>query len=132
MMPYSAVRCFSVVTFLAAVFVTSWLHAEPSSTRVSLRIKFGDGKEKSVTLAVSGEMTVADFLMEAQKKERLTFKMKGEGKTAFLTEIDGVKNEGGLGKNWVFRVNDELGDRSFAVFPVKAGDKIEWKFDTYP
>lgn len=131
-MPYYPLRCLATIAFLAAVFAGSWLNAEPTATRVSLRIKFGDGKQKSVTLPVTGQMTVANLLVEAQKKERLTFKMKGEGKSAFLTELDGVKNEGGLGRNWVYRVNDELGDRSFAVFPVKPGDKVEWKFDSYP
>ena len=50
--------------------------------------------------------------------------------TALLTKIDDLKNEG-RGRNWLYRVNDKLADRSFGVFELKKRDTILWKFAQY-
>ena len=58
------------------------------------------------------------------------FKFKGKRATALLTKIDDIENEG-QGRNWLYRVNRKLADRSFGVFKLKAGDTVLWKFDKY-
>ncbi|MCA9270087.1 MAG: DUF4430 domain-containing protein, partial [Planctomycetales bacterium] len=58
-------------------------------------------------------------------------KIRSSGSTAFLTQIDDVANEGGAGKNWVYRVNGKLGDRSIGVQKLDKGDKVLWRFQAY-
>ena len=72
-----------------------------------------------------------DALVAAQKHPRgIKFVYRGKETTAFLTRIDELENEG-RSRNWVYRVNDELASKSFAVFAVKAGDTVLWKFGEY-
>ena len=72
-----------------------------------------------------------DVLEAARKHPRgIRFKYRGSGKRAFLTQIDDVENEG-KGNNWIFRVNKKLGEESFAVTAVNAGDVILWEFGEY-
>ena len=133
------VRC------LAALIAAVWLlvsiapqlstaQPKPVSAKPKLRlvIDYGDGVEKHFTkLTWRKEMTVLDLLKQAEKHPRgISFKHRGKGTTGFLTQIDDVKNEG-QGNNWIYHVNGKLGDRSFAIFPVKAGDRVRWKWDQY-
>ena len=50
--------------------------------------------------------------------------------TVAICAIDDVENEG-KGNNWIFRVNKKLGEESFAVTAVNAGDVILWEFGKY-
>jgi len=99
---------------------------------VELIIDFGDHFRKHYTdLTWSKGMTVKDVLQAASKHPRgIRFEYRGKGKTAFLISIDKLKNEG-RGRNWVYRVNKKLGDRSFADFVVQPGDAILWTFGKY-
>ena len=77
-------------------------------------------------------MTVQQALEFAAKHKRgIKFDVRGKGPTALLWRIDDLKNEGMKGLNWIFRINGKLGDRSFAVSSIRAGDTILWKFDEY-
>ena len=76
--------------------------------------------------------TVLDVLKVAEKHPHgLKFSYRGKGATAFLTQIDDLKNEGGGGKNWIYEVNGKVADRSFAVFQIKPSDKVLWKYRKY-
>jgi hypothetical protein len=99
---------------------------------VRLIIDYGDGVEKHFTaLAWKDGMTILDVLEAAKAHARgIKFTCRGKESTAFLTEMDGLENEGS-GKNWVFRVNDKLGTKSFAITPVKAADTVLWRFGEY-
>jgi hypothetical protein len=99
---------------------------------VRLVIDYGDGVEKHFTqIRWRPEQTVLDLLLQAQKHPHgVTFKHRGSGGTAFVYQIDDVKNEG-QGLNWVFSINGDLADRSCGICPVKAGDRILWKFGKY-
>lgn len=105
--------------------------AAPPSEQVALTIDLGDGRVKQFpAIAWRDGMTVGD-VMAAAKEQGLHYRVRGSGATAFITEIEGVKNEGAAGRNWIYRVNGKLGDRSFAVFPVRPGDKVTWRFEAY-
>ncbi len=106
--------------------------AEPAKQLVRLVIDYGDGVQKHFTeLAWHDEMTVLDALTAAQKHPRgIRIKYRSQGATAFLTKIDDLENEGG-DRNWVYRVNDKFADKSFAVFTLKPGDTVLWKFGEY-
>lgn len=93
---------------------------------VSLAIDFGDGHTKDITdVAWSPGMTVADVLSGQQN---LAVEKKGSGSGALLTSIDGSANQGADGKNWTFSVNNQLADRSYAVYELQAGDHVLWTF----
>ena len=105
---------------------------EPTAKLVSLTIDFGDGFQKRFTsLKWHEKMTVLDAMKLAADHPRgIRFEHRGSKATGFLTSIDGVKNEG-RGRNWIYRVNGKLGDRSFAARNLVAGDAVLWKFGKY-
>jgi hypothetical protein len=106
---------------------------EKQPPTVKLTIDYGDGCQKCFTsLPHKSAMTVLDALRLAEKHPRgIEFRFRGKGSTALLTRIDDLENQGGQRRNWIFRVNNKLGDRSFAAVQLKAGDTVLWKFEKY-
>lgn len=100
---------------------------------VRLTIDFGDGVQKVFTsLPYQDKMTVLDLMQAAARHQRgIKFKHRGSGSIALLTEIDGQKNEGGAGRNWIFSVNGREADRSFGLSAPMPGDAVLWEFKTY-
>lgn len=119
-----------VLGLLLLLFAAPVLAADDAPPTVKVVIDYGDGVQKHFTALPWREgMTVRDALHAAQKHPRgVKFQERGSGATAFLTQLDDLKNEGG-GRNWIYRVNDQLADRSFAVFPLQVGDAVLWKFE---
>lgn len=106
--------------------------AEPAKATVALVIDYDDGVEKHFReLPWKAGMTVLDVIKAAEQHPRGSkFVYRSAGDTAFLTQIDDVKNEGS-GRNWIFSINGELGKRSFAMTEVKSWDRVVWKFTQY-
>jgi hypothetical protein len=106
--------------------------AEPPARTVSLAIDYGDGAERHFPrLAWRDGMTVLDLMQAAKAHPRgIAFEHRGRGATAFLLRIDDVKNEG-RGRNWLYRINGKLADRSFAVQTIHPDDQIRWEFSRY-
>jgi len=106
----------------------------PAATTVRLVIDYQDGVEKHFTaIPWKAGMTVMDAMAAAKASPRgITYSTTGSGETAFVTQIDDLKNEGARGgkRNWTYRVNDTLADRSAAVYGLKAGDRVCWSFST--
>jgi len=119
----SMIRCGETVPVRAA--------DEPPKT-VALVIDYADGVQKHFPqMRWKDGMTVLDLLEAAQKHPRgIRFEYRGRGATAFLLQIDDLKNEG-RGRNWVYRVNGKLADRSFAVQKLEARDRVVWEFGEY-
>jgi Domain of unknown function (DUF4430) len=93
---------------------------------VSLAIDYGDGRrEVYPSLDWHEGMMVAELFGRASG---IAVTLKGAGQGAFLTAIDGVANEGAEGKNWMYEVNEKSGDRSFAVYELRPGDRVLWTF----
>jgi hypothetical protein len=107
----------------------SAVQALAAAKPVSLTVDYGDGVQKRFTVIPwKPGMTVLDVLETARKHPRgIRFKYRGSGSRAFLFQIDDIENEG-KGDNWIFRVNGTLGDRSFAIFKLNAGDAVLWEF----
>ena len=101
-----------------------------SGETVSLAIDFRDGGRREFdAIAWQDGMTVRDALaVAADSTGDVKLSQQGTGAAAFLTDIDGVENEGGGGRNWTFAVNGKLGDRSFAIYPLRPGDHVLWTF----
>jgi hypothetical protein len=108
----------------------------PANQTVGLAIDFGDGRRREwKSIAWREAFTVADALaavreegVKANKVAALSFSQQGTGASAFLSEMDGVANEGAERRNWMYRVNGERADRSFAIYELKPGDQVLWTF----
>lgn len=126
-----AALCICAVIVAVSVAQQPDNPASPDGT-VQLVIDYGDGVQKHFTaLEWRDGMTVLDALEAAQRHPRgIKFAYRGKAATAFLTRLDDLENEG-RDRNWVYRVNGELADRSFATFGLKAGDTVLWKFGAY-
>jgi hypothetical protein len=100
---------------------------------VKLSVDYGDGVQKHfLSITWQRGMTVLDVMRAADRHPRgIGFQYRGKRATALLTAIDDVQNEGGRGRNWIYRVNGKLADRSFAIYELQSGDKVLWKFDVY-
>jgi len=105
-----------------------------SAQVVTLTVDYGDGAQKRfVEIPWKTEMTVGDATDAADKHPRgIEIEVRGKGETAILLRIDDLRNAGADGTNWVYRVNDKLGDRSFSVFSLNPGDDVLWRFEEYP
>jgi hypothetical protein len=103
----------------------------PTQT-VALIVDYGDGVQKHFPrLAWRDGMTILDLMQAAKAHPRgVDFQYRGRGSTAFLFQIDDLKNEG-RGRNWLYRINDKLADRSFAVQTIGANDRVVWEFSQY-
>jgi len=104
---------------------------EPAAKTVSLAVEYGDGSEKRFAALPWREgLTVFDALQAAsRKKGKLDIGHRGDGATLFILALDGVKNEGAGGKNWRYHVAGKLADRSCAVYELKPGDAVVWRFE---
>lgn len=99
---------------------------------ITLEIQFGEKRSKKIEgIPFKKEMTILDVMNYAKEKEKLSFSYRGKKDTAFLTQIDDVKNKGSRGDNWIFRVNGKLGRKSFGVSELNKGDKVTWTFGKY-
>ncbi len=128
------------LSLLALFVLTTPTGAQPeASTKASQRnkiviltIDYADGAQKRFPLIPwKKSMNVLDAMQWADKHPRgIEFAKRGRGETTLVTQIDDLKNQGGQ-KNWIYRVNGKMGDRSCAVFPIEPGDAILWKFQQY-
>lgn len=104
-----------------------------STGTAQLEIDFGGRRNNiSVDVPCSADSTVFQIMERARNMADLEFYVSGSGETTFVRSIDGIENEGAEGDNWVFRVNEKLGDRSCGVFPVRPGDHVLWVLGEYP
>lgn len=126
-----AIPVFLLLTILAAAL--SAAGAAGAAEKVRLVIDYGDGVQKHFNeLPWRDGLTVLSATQLAEKHSHgIGVRVRSSGSTAFLLQIDDVANEGGGGKNWVFRVNGKLGDRSCGIAKVEAGDTILWRFQKY-
>ena len=112
----------------------SSLSADDTSVKaVTLTIDYGDGVQKRFkAIPWNRGMTVLDALQAAAKHPRgVQIKVRGRGSTAFVTQIDDLKNQGARGLNWIFEVDKKLGHQSCGIQKLNAKNTVLWKFDKY-
>lgn len=104
----------------------------PAATTVTVLIDFGDGSQRRFSeLAFTPGMSAVDAILAAQAHPRgPAVESTGSGETAFVTAVDGVRNEGGgeKARNWQFFVNDDFGRRGAGATILKPGDRVAWAF----
>lgn len=102
---------------------------------VRLIVDYGDGLEKRFnTLTWQEGMTVQKALvLAASHPQGITFSQRGSGEMAFLTAIDGLENQGGGpgAKNWIYRVNGQQANQSFAIHGLQPADFILWTYQSH-
>ena len=99
---------------------------------VDLVVDFtGERANVKVAVPCSTDSTVFQILERASSMGDLEFDSQGAGVTAFVHAINGTMNQRARGKNWVFRVNDEVAHESCGTFRVAPGDTIRWVFGEY-
>jgi hypothetical protein len=101
----------------------------PEGATVSLAIDFGNGARRAWTVPWTPDMTVGDA-MEAARELRpgIEFSQRGSGKTAFLTSLEGVANEGPGGRYWLYSIDGQHGQVSFAAATLQADAAVLWEF----
>lgn len=109
---------------------------ESKSGTISVTIDFDDQRPiiSFTEVAMHDGETILDVLQQIESVSEgkpFRFDYRGAGETAFLESIMDVKNEGGNGRNWMYKVNGEAGKTSFAVHKLKVGDAVRWKFKKY-
>jgi hypothetical protein len=109
--------------------------ADSKMQTVQMVVDYGDGVQVHFNaLSWKPEMTVVDALIAAQAHPHgVSFRSRGSAGRTLVTEIGGVKNEGGgqASRNWMFWVNEKKADVSSGAYHLKPQDAILWKFDKY-
>lgn len=105
---------------------------EIAQLSIPVEIRF-NGRKEDLDLMVkcAPETTVLLATLNALEKRDVEFEYRGNGETAFVVSIGGIANENSAGDNWVYRVNDELGNVGSGVAQLKKGDRITWSFGKY-
>jgi uncharacterized protein DUF4430 len=128
-------RALYCTALVALGFLTALRADDAKQQVVKLVIDYNDGAQKVFpAIAWKDGLTVLDALEEAKTPAHgITFKYNGKGETAFLTQIDDLKNEGGgkEKKNWQYWINSAYADRGFGVRKLSAGDTVVWKFAVF-
>ena len=104
--------------------------ARPLGETVALTIDFGNGaKLQFESLPWQKGMTVEKLLQAAVLyRPGIRFTQLGEGETGFLQSIEGLKNQGTIGRNWMYEVNGQTVAMSFCLQKLEPGDRVLWKF----
>lgn len=97
---------------------------------VALEIDFADGRRSEFdAIPWHRGMTVDDLMTAASRLPNgIRYTVGGDGQMTMLASIDGVENQWGGGRNWIYRVNGKLADRSLAVYELEPGDRVLWTF----
>jgi hypothetical protein len=128
------IQALSIVAILLSLGAGT--SADAPTARVKLVIDYGDGTQKVFAgLSWKEGMTVLDTLKSAQRAPHgISFDHQGEGATAFVTQIDDLRNQGGgkEAKNWQYRVNGTFVKESSGTRGLQPGDEVLWIFDHFP
>lgn len=140
MFPFKKLLIVATLAFTLAAPILSL--AQDGAPKPAAETKAKTTKTVALTIEFPGEvelhykaipftegMTVFDALTAASKHARpLRFKHSGSGEFAFLTEIDGQKNEGVSGKNWTYKVDGERAKVGMGSMKLKEGSHVLWIF----
>jgi hypothetical protein len=104
--------------------------ARPTGEVVALEIDFGNGARRVFeAVPYQADMTVADVMDQARQfQPAIRYTQVGGGAGGFLTELEGLKNEGASGRNWQYEVAGTPGNKSFCLQTVAPGELVRWTF----
>lgn len=96
--------------------------AQQSENTATLIITKAAGNSETKEVTVKEAQTVMDVL-----KENFTV----EEKDGFITSIDGIAQDTPKNMYWMYDVNGEQAAKGAADTPIKADDKVEFKYEAY-
>lgn len=99
---------------------------------IELVIDYGDGAQRRYPeIPWRAEMTVGAALdMISTHRHGVSYQKQGTGERAFLHQIEDAANQGAgeEAEYWLYYVNGERAQDSFAVHRLQPGDRVLWKF----
>lgn len=100
---------------------------------VNIIINSGDRNENFYFTITQDKSTVFDVLKEMSKEKNfgLEYNYNYPKLGVLIDSIAGIKS-GTDGKYWQYYINGTLGDLAADKKEVKAGDKVEWRFEKVP
>jgi len=96
-----------------------------------LVIDDGEGRPKIFNIEYKEGITAFDLLKTKTAESGLILKTKQNNAGVFIESIAGIKN-GDAGKQWLYYVNGKMLDVASDKKQLKAGDKVEFKFEKSP
>jgi len=135
----------SIVILVSGIYFLSFQSSQLASKKIAEQIisgnflakdivyKINNGQEsKSYDVDYVSSSTVFSVLQILGQKEKFTITYKIYPEMGVLVQgIDGLTN-GTEDKYWQYWTNDVLGDVACDKKFLKAGDKVEWRFDIAP
>ena len=103
----------------------------PKIEKVFLSIDFISEETKKLEIEFREGMTVSDLLQEGTGQAEIFLQTKMYSLGVFIERI-GDKKNGLDNKYWVYYVNGKFAPVAADKFKLKAGDKVEWKFEKSP
>lgn len=98
---------------------------------VVLVIDYGEGSPQTFEVEFKEGLTAFDLLKNKAEELEILLKTKTYDMGIFIEAI-GNKENGQDGKYWMYYVNDELPMVAADQQAIKAGDKVEFKFEKSP
>ena len=99
--------------------------------KINLIIDSSEGDLKTFEVEFNEGMTAFDLLKQETEKLGLTLKAKSYDMGVFIEAI-GNREGGEDGKYWLYYVNGEMPQVAADKQEIKAGDKVEFKFEKSP
>lgn len=100
-----------------------------SAKEVALVIDDGEGRPQTFSAELKAGQTAFDLLNSQAQGRGLILKTKEySGLGIMIESIGGIKN-GDAGKYWIYYVNGQMASVSADKYQLKAGDKVEFKFE---
>lgn len=103
---------------------------EPAGDTVLFAVDFSNGARKEIAALPWREgLTVLEAMQEAARfRPGITFTHTGSGEMTFVTAIDGLKNAGADGGNWIYEVNGEKATKSAGIQTLQPKDALLWRY----
>lgn len=118
--------------FWQAGLKESGIYNQGVKEKAVLEINYGDGKIQNFESEFAGGMTALSLLQDAIEELKSKLRTKTYSGTGTLVESIGDKENGQNGKYWLYYVNGELPMVAADKMQIKAGDKVEFKFEKSP
>lgn len=94
---------------------------------VELVVVFGEGVAKIIPIEWRRGMTVLEALRSAELKlHGVSFKVRGTGPRAFITEIDGETCQNNA-YGWVYSINGEMPEVGCGTYVLKPSDIVRFE-----
>lgn len=103
---------------------------KPASEQLSVTLKTFD---RTYTLKFQLGTTLLEAMRQLAARSEQPFMFSGKEYSSlgfFVDEINGIKNDPGNGKYWIYYINGQTAQIGISNYKLIQGDIIEWKYET--